>query len=136
MGPIRRRLILALALLGPAPAAAQSVCDAARPNWNGAPVGAIGEFLILLQTPLVLILIIATALVLRLRSEWGGLACVLGWSGATFLAVGWANSAGHTAARAEGCVGNPALFIGMVVLVCIGIVLYTAPLKRSDTSQE
>ena len=130
MGPIRRRLILGAAFLSPAPAWAE-VCALERPFWDGNPVSALGEFLHLLQTPVVLILILATALVIRFRSEKGGLAVVVGWSLSTFLATGWSTDTTiRDAATAEGCIGNATLFIVVAVLVCIGVVLYTAPLKR------
>ena len=130
MGPIRRRLIWATAFLAPVPAWAE-VCTLQRPGWDGTPVTAFGELLFLLQTPVVLILIILTALALRFRSEWGGLAVVVGWSLSTFLATGWGSN-GDTRALAinEGCIGNSTLYILFAALVCIGVVLYTAPLKR------
>ncbi|SIT84684.1 hypothetical protein SAMN05421665_1903 [Yoonia rosea] len=130
MGPVRRGLICAAALAAPLPAWAE-VCTQQRPGWDGVPVTALGELLFLLQTPIVLILIIATALAVRFRSEWGGLVVVVGWSLSTFLATGW-GSTGDTRALAmsEGCIGNSTLFILFAALVCIGVVLYTAPLKR------
>ncbi len=129
MGPIRRRLIWGVLLLVPAPAWAE-VCDKMRPGWNGAPVTAFGEFLYLLQTPVVLLLIVATALAVRFRSEWGGLVVVIGWSLSTFLATGWGDGAVRAAGVTEGCMGNSTLFIAFAALVCVGVVLYTAPLKR------
>lgn len=130
MGSIRRRLIGATVLLWPASAWAD-VCAVQRPGWDGTPVTAVGEFLYLLQTPIVLVLIVATALAIRLRSEWGGLAVVVGWSLSTFLATGWGdNGAIREAAMATGCIGNATLFISFAALVCVGVVLYTAPLKR------
>ncbi|WP_100369131.1 hypothetical protein [Yoonia maricola] len=120
-------------MLAPAPAWAD-VCTALRPAWDGQPVTAFGEFLYLLQTPVVLMLIVATALAVRFRSEWGGLVVVIGWSLSTFLATGWgANGDIRDAARIEGCVGNATLFILVAALVCVGVVLYTAPLKRDKT---
>lgn len=116
--------------MGPTPAFAD-VCAAERPFWDGVPVTAWGEFLILLQTPIVLVLIITTALVIRLRHEWGGLVVVVGWSLSTYLVIDWAGTdAVRNAAVAEGCIGNPSIFIVVAVLICIGVVLYTAPLKR------
>lgn len=102
-----------------------------RPGWDGVPVTALDELLFLLQTPIVLILIIGTALAVRFRSEWGGLVVVAGWSLSTFLATGWGSNADTRAlAMNEGCIGNSTLFILFAALVCIGVVLYTAPLKR------
>jgi hypothetical protein len=106
-------------------------CAAERPFWDGIPVSAWDEFLIVMQTPVVLLLLVATALVVRLRSEKGGLAVVVGWSLSTYLVLDWAGTSPvRAAAMAEGCIGNPSVFITVAVLVCIGVVLYTAPLKR------
>ena len=84
MGPVRRRLILGSALLSPALAWAE-VCLELRPGWDGGTVSAFDEMLFLAQTPMVLILIVATALAVRFRSEWGGVAVVVGWSLATVI---------------------------------------------------
>jgi len=89
------------------------------------------ELLHLFQTPLVLLLVLATALAVRFRREWGGVAVVVGWSLATFLLTGTGGSYGiMDVGRVEGCVGSPALFIAVAVAVCIGVVLYTAPRQR------
>ena len=131
MGPLRRRLIAAAPLaLSAAPAAAQS-CAEVRPGWNGEPVSAWGEVLFLAQSPIVLILILLTALAVRFRSEWGGLLVVVGWSIATYLATN-RSGAGDAlgTAMAEGCVGNPALFIAFAAALCIGVVVYTAPIGK------
>ena len=97
------------------------------------PVSAWGEFVFLLQSPIVLILILLTAVVIRFRSEWGGVAIVVGWSIVTYLVTGWlSGSTTQTAAANEGCVGSPALFIAVAAILCIGVVLYTAPLPRRE----
>lgn len=120
-------------MLCPAPLWADA-CSVLRPGWDGTPVTAWGEFLFLLQTPVVLLLVIATALAVRFRSEWGGLAVVVGWSLSTFLATGWGgDGTTRPAAMNEGCIGNATLFIVVAAIVCIGVVLYTAPLKRGKT---
>lgn len=95
------------------------------------PVTPWGEFLILLQTPVVLLLILATALVIRFRLEWAGLLVVVGWSLSTYLVLDWAGTDSvRQSGMAEGCIGSPSIFIVVAVMVCIGVVLYTAPLKR------
>lgn len=133
MGPLRRRLIAGLALLGPTPAAAE-VCATLRPGWDGTPVTGFGELLLMFQTPLVLILILASALAVRFRHELGGVIVVVGWSIATYMVTGWGNSDGiRQAAMTEGCVGSPALFITVAVAVGVGVVLYTAPIRRHTT---
>ncbi len=126
MGPIRRRLIW-LCLLGlPHPAWAE-ICDKQRPDWDGLPVSAWAEMLALFQTPLALFLFLTTALAARLRRPWLGLAVVVGWSSYTMLVV---TTDIRAAAIAEGCAGSPTLFIGVVAAICIGLVLYTAPLSK------
>ena len=98
-------------------------------------MSAFGELLFLLQSPIVLVLILLTAVAVRFRSEWGGLAVVVGWSIATYLVTGWGGGT-QTAAMAEGCVGSPALFIAVAGILCIGVVLYTAPIgKRKQTKE-
>lgn len=130
MGPVRRRLTFALALLCPAPAWAE-VCSDLRPGWDGTPVTAVDEMLFLAQSPLVLFLILATAIAVRFRSEWGGVAVVAGWSFATFIVTEWGSGDGlRSAAIDEGCAGSPGLFIAVAVAICISVVLYTAPLPR------
>lgn len=91
----------------------------------------MGEFLYFLQTPLVLLLVLATALAVRFRREWAGVAVVVGWSLGTFLLTGTGGSYGvMDLGRVEGCVGSPSIFIAVAVAVCIGVVLYTAPRRR------
>lgn len=126
MGSIRRRLIWPALLVCPNAALAE-VCDKQRPDWNGAPVSGWAEMLALFQTPAALALILGTALALRLRNQWFGLAMVVGWSSYTMLAT---TTDIRAAAIVEGCAGSPTLFIGAVAAICVGIVLYTAPLQR------
>ncbi len=133
MGPLRRGLMTAGIVLGPAPAWAE-VCEALRPDWDGDTVTATSELLLLFQTPLVLLLVLGTALAVRFRHELGGVIVVVGWSIATYVATGWGNSDGiREAALAEGCRGSPALFITVAVAVAIGVVLYTAPITRRSS---
>jgi len=130
MGPVRRGLIWCATLLAPTMGMAE-VCAQERPAWDGMPVTPWGEFLILLQTPVVLLLILATALVIRFRLEWAGLLVVVGWSLSTYLVLDWAGTDSvRQSGMAEGCIGSPSIFIVVAVMVCIGVVLYTAPLKR------
>jgi hypothetical protein len=104
-----------------------------RPDWDGTPVSAFGELVFLAQSPIVLILLLLTAVAVRFRSEWGGLAVVVGWSIATYLVTGWGStSETQVAVMQEGCVGSPALFIAFAAALCIGVVLYTAPLGKKQ----
>ncbi|MEJ6404476.1 hypothetical protein [Yoonia sp. 2307UL14-13] len=123
MGSIRRGLIGGVTLLVPNSAAADA-CQQQRPGWTGGQVSAWEEVIFLAQTPIVLALLIATALVIRLRSQWGGLIVVIGWSIFTYMLIATQIFADI---RAEGCAGSPALFIGLATAICIGIVLYTTP---------
>ena len=104
-------------------------CAQQRPGWDGGPVSPLAELLFLLQTPVVIALVLATALVLRFRSQWGGLAAVVCWSGLTYFLT---SDRVVADAKLEGCVGSPSFFIGAVFVLCIGIVLYTAPLPKRD----
>lgn len=120
MGPFRRGLILALL---PGAAWAQG-CAEQRPGWDGAPVGVVQETVFLASSPAALVLFLGTVLALRFKSQWGALAVVLGWTAfATFLTM----LASRKIAMAEGCVGSPALFIGIIAAICVGMIFYTAP---------
>jgi hypothetical protein len=124
MGPLRGGLILALM---PGAAWAQT-CAEQRPAWDGVPVTAVQEIAYLAMSPAALILFLATVIAARFKSSWGGVLVVLGWTAlVTFLTM-WA-PASRKEAFAEGCVGNPALFIGIIAAICIGMIFYTAPSK-------
>lgn len=134
MGPLRRKLT-ALAFFTTATPAWAEVCDEVRPDWDGTPVTALGEFLYLLQAPVVLVLILGTAMAFRFRSEWGGLVVVVGWSVVTYLITDWGGAnQQEVLARAEGCIGSPSLFIAVATALSIGLVLYTAPLPKRHKS--
>lgn len=133
--PLRRlpratALCLAVALFPQA--ALAEVCDKVRPLWNPAegPAGALNEALHFATIPVSLVLLLATAIALRFRSSWGGLAAVCGWSALVFVIV-FGDAQDPTGivpmARAEGCIGSPALFIALVAAICVGTVVYTAP---------
>ncbi|PTX54879.1 hypothetical protein C8N43_3702 [Litoreibacter ponti] len=103
------------------------VCDKARPSWDGAPVSALQEAVFLFSTVPALILVMASALVLRFRSQWGGLVVVLLWTGLVTMLTMVDPSGLDELAVTEGCVGSPALFISVVAAICVAIVLYTLP---------
>ncbi len=97
-----------------------------RPGWDGAPVSALQEALFLASSPAALVLFAGTVLALRFKSQWGALAVVVGWTAfVTFLTMLAPTS--RKAALAEGCVGSPALFIGIIAAICVGMIFYTAP---------
>jgi len=124
MGPVRGGLILSLL---PGAAFAQSCADQ-RPAWDGLPVSMVQEALYLAMSPAALVLFLATVIAARFKSAWGGVAAVLGWTAlVTFLTM--LAPASRKAAFAEGCVGNPALFIGIIAAICVGMIFYTAPPK-------
>ena len=131
MGSLRRGVTLAT-LPG---AAWAEVCDKVRPLWDGpAPATLWDEFIGLAGTPVSLALILASALAFRFRSQWGGLAVVVGWtiwvSMITFFS---GDTEIHSAAIAEGCIGSPALFIGAVAAICVAMIIYTTPRQDRAT---
>ena len=113
-----------MALPGPAMA---ETCVLQRPNWDGTPVSAMDEAIQLTSSPVTLILIAVTLLVLRFRSQWGGVAVVVLWT----ILVSMLTMADPTGTRApgmiEGCIGSPTLFITAVAAICVATILYTAP---------
>lgn len=136
MGPVRgmkhltralARAFTAACLVALPAAAGASVCDTARPGWDGTPATALTEALWLAGSLPAIVLLVATALAVRFRSAWGGLAAVSGWSVMVGVIVFGGDRAAHAAARAEGCIGSPALFIACVAAICVATILYTAP---------
>ncbi len=136
LGPVPRcaQVWLALVLL-PSSAMAE-VCDKERPDWDGAPASAVSEALMLAGSLPSVVLILATALAIRVRSVWGGLAAVCGWSILVGVLVFGGDRAIRDTAIAEGCVGSPALFIAAVAAICVGTILYTAPNEARSSNQE
>ncbi len=142
MGPVRRRLTAGALVATASPGAAWAdVCGAARPFWDatGGAATMVDEALHFAATPLSGVLIVATLAALRFRSAWGGLVAVCGWSGLVGL-IAFADAPALTgisdATRAEGCIGSPALFIGVVTAICIATILYTAPSEGRSDKQE
>jgi drug/metabolite transporter (DMT)-like permease len=110
------------------------VCDKVRPGWTpGTQITTVGEAVALFSTGPALVLLVATAVVLRFRSQWGGLAVTMLWSVlVSFIAMdafGEDPTGIRDHAIREGCVGAPTLFIALVTAICIVTVLYTAPLR-------
>lgn len=126
MGPVRRGLILAL-MPGAAWAGA---CDTERPGWDGVAEDGIGEAIALFSTIPSLALIVATALVIRFRSTWGGLAVAVLWTGLVSLFAFVGPGEVRRQAIVEGCIGSPSLFIGIVAAICVAMILYTAPITE------
>ena len=122
MGPVRGGLILSLL---PGSAFAQS-CAMQRPGWDGTPVSAVQEATFLAASPASLLLMLGTAAAFRFKSQWGALAVVMGWTAfVTFLTM--LAPAPRKLAMAEGWIGSPALFIGVIASICVGMIFYPAP---------
>ena len=109
------------------------VCVKQRPEWDGMPVGVIEEAVLLALSPAALVLLAASMIVIRYKSQWGALVVVLLWTGLLSLLTMLDPTGMRPAAQAEGCIGSPALFIGLIIALCAGMVVYTAPrLGKSD----
>ena len=133
MGPLRRGLTAAPFLLLPGAAVAE-VCDKVRPLWApGAPATAWDEFLGLIATPPSLVLLVLSALAVRFRHQWGALVVVVLWSAWVSLVALSAPDEIRAAAIAEGCIGSPVLFIGVVAAICVAMILYTTPRQGRES---
>lgn len=128
MGPIRRGLILALI---PLPAWA-GVCEEVRPGWDGTPITILGETLALLSAPAALLLVVLSLAAIRFRAQWLGLGTIVFWTIFVSVITMATPSDLRDLARAEGCVGSPALFIALAAAICGAIVIYTKP--RTDNA--
>jgi hypothetical protein len=121
-----------LALVTPGAALAE-VCDKTRPSWDGEPVNAFGEAVFLFSSPAALLLVLGSLIVIRFRHQWGALGIVVLWT----LLVSLISMGDPTGLKefevAEGCIGSPVLFIGVVTAICVGMILYTTP--RQDRAQ-
>jgi hypothetical protein len=117
-------------------AAWAEVCDKITPDWDGTKATTLSEALHLFSSLPAVVLILATAIAIRFRSQWGGLAVVCGWSFMTYFFALGANDV-QSMARAEGCIGSPTLFIALVAAISVATILYTAPVQgRSDTQEK
>ncbi|WP_338550135.1 hypothetical protein [Roseovarius phycicola] len=136
MGPLRRGLTAALALIClPLPAFAE-VCDKVRPGWDGMPVSMWQEALWLFGSPAALFLLFCSALVFRFKNSWGALAVFVGWSFLVGAFTFWDPTGGvRDGAIAEGCVGSPAVFVVVVLVISVGLLLYTGKPDAEDESR-
>lgn len=103
------------------------VCSTLRPDWDGTPASALSEAFMLTASPLTLLLIGLTFLALRFRSQWGGVAVVVLWTGLVSIITMLDPTGTRTPAMAEGCIGSPTLFIAAVTAICVATIIYTAP---------
>lgn len=108
----------------------EQVCTTLRPSWEGTPATAISEAILLLGAPVTLVLLAASLICIRFRSQWGALACVVAWSLYTAVLTMIDPGGMLAAGRSAGCVGSAALFIGAVAAICVAMILYTAPHKK------
>lgn len=133
---MNRNAILSLTTLFallPLPALAE-VCDKVRPSWDGTPVSALTEAVFILGSPASLVLLLATALVVRFRSSWGAVAVCVGWSMLVSAFTFFDPTGGlRTAAAAEGCIGSPSLFIAVACSLSVICILITGKPKDRDT---
>ena len=114
-------------------AALAEVCDKVRPYWKpGTPATVWDELIGLMGTPPSLILLVASALAIRFKHQWAALAVVVLWTvWVSLITFPGARDDMQEHAIAEGCIGSPALFIGVVAAICVAMTLYTTP-RNSD----
>lgn len=130
MGSFRRRLALGAAVCTPAPAWAE-VCDKVRPNWvPGTDPTLLGEAIALLSMPVSLVLLITSALCIRLGRQWATLVVVVLWSFWVYFVATGDFGGIRQAAIQEGCMGKPTLFIVFVAVICGAMIVYTT--RRQD----
>ena len=109
------------------PAVAE-ICETIRPNrTNERAMTLLDEAIALFSTVPSLALFVATLVALRFRSQWGGLVVVVGWTMWVSLLLFVGDQALRAQAIAEGCMAAPTLFIGAVIAICAGTILYTLP---------
>ena len=138
MGSLRRRRLITLFCLAGSPVSAAGVCDTARPEWDGQPMTGWGEMIVLLSAPPALALLILTAIALRMRNQWMGLAVVVFWTILATLMTSQSGEVPRASAMIEGCIGSPTLFFAAVTAICAGTILYTAPSlgRRRDNGEK
>ncbi len=115
MGSVRGRLIIALSLT-PATAWAE-VCATLRPGWMGAdgPVGALGEAVYVLGSPVGMMLLALVAVALIWPRRWVAVVVALPVLGLAGLLVLSRRAGMAMQAMAEGCIGG----IGPVALFLV-----------------
>ena len=124
MGPVRARLITALALLSPTPALAE-VCDKLRPDWvpGSEAVGWFGEIIFTFTSPPGLALLLLFALAMWRGWRWLLVIVTLAAVALAFLLYVGNGAEMAAAARAEGCIGSQgpaaavALFLGVLAFL-------------------
>jgi Na+/proline symporter len=106
------------------------VCDKVRPFVGAGETGtALTEAASLMATPPSLVLLLLSAVAIRLRWQWAALGIVVLWSIWVSLVAMAAPDPAMQSAIDAGCVGPPTLFIALVAAICGGMILLTAPRK-------
>lgn len=108
------------------------VCEAVRPGWDGIPITAAQEAMALMFSPLGLLLLALSLIVLRFRLQWLGMGTILGWTGFVALVTLTDPTGTRGPAIAEGCIGSPTLFIALSAAICVAIVFLTKPRPTAD----
>ena len=90
------------------------------------------EALALFSSPAALVLLLASAICIRFRSQIGTLIVVLLWTTLVSLVAFRAPDESRLAAIGEGCIGSPTLFIAAVAAICGGMILYTSRQRERD----
>lgn len=130
MGPLRAGVIAAL-LPG---AAWAEVCEKVRPGWDGTEATMVSETITQFSTVPALLLLLASAVAIRFRSQWGVATVVVLWTiWVSVVAFFDATGGMRDAAMTEGCIGAPVLFILVIAAICIGMIVYTFPPPRRGT---
>ena len=130
MGPLRAGVIAAL-LPG---AAWAEVCEKVRPGWDGTEATMVSETITQFSTVPALLLLLASAVAIRFRSQWGVATVVVLWTiWVSVVAFFDATGGMRDAAITEGCIGAPVLFILAIAAICIGMIVYTFPPPRRGT---
>lgn len=112
----------------------ENTCAQIRPDWNGNAVTALSEAITLAVSPFPLVLFALTLVVIFLRHQWGALVLVVSWSLYVSFLTMFDTTGTLAAARSEGCVGSPTLFIAVVAAICVAMIIYTAPREARDSN--
>ena len=107
-----------------------------NPGWDGVAVTPWGEAILLFSTLPALVLIVLTMLAIRFRHMWAGLIVVLLWSTLVTFLISLADDEVRNLAIDEGCRGDPVLFIGAAIVICIATLILTGPKRKPDTHGE
>ena len=125
--PLKKISLAALLAFGPTTVLAEA-CSVKRPNWiPGTPVSAVDEALALFFTTPSMLLLAATILAFRFKSQWIGLVTILLWSVLVSFQVLMPAEDAYATAFAEGCIGPSWLFVAIVIMLCAILVFRTSP---------